>query len=190
MFSLGHHQNFQVVSISSKSKASAGPGISITTIYILMLAYMMMVVINFEVREKCIRLSMVGMAIICCLQGALPLSMLSSTTPAITADRAIILLLALRLGSSYSFFSPSPTRHRTQACIMLFIAHIEGLENSWMVSLDWKDFVTAPQPQQWYCAVYWVITTVSPWGHCMRALRLHVAQGLPMLGPVNAYMVL
>lgn len=50
------------------------------------------------------------------------------------------------------------------ACIMLMIANLEGAENSWLMSLTWKDFVTAAAPQQWYCAVYWVITTVNMGG--------------------------
>uniref|UniRef100_A0A7R9Z6P8 Cyclic nucleotide-binding domain-containing protein n=1 Tax=Chlamydomonas euryale TaxID=1486919 RepID=A0A7R9Z6P8_9CHLO len=94
----------KVVSITSKSKAGAVPVLSITTVYIIMLAYMMMVVINFE------------------------------------------------------------------ACIMLFIAHIEGLENSWMAAFQiadggWINLPTATQPQQWYTAVYWVITTSTTTGY-------------------------
>lgn len=43
---------------------------------------------------------------------------------------------------------------------MLMIAYIEGLDNSWLTNLTWKAFVYATHPQQWYCAVYWIITTV------------------------------
>lgn len=43
---------------------------------------------------------------------------------------------------------------------MLMIAYIEGLNNSWLTNLTWKAFVYATHPQQWYCAVYWIITTV------------------------------
>lgn len=48
-----------------------------------------------------------------------------------------------------------------QACIMLLIAHMEGIENSWLTSATWDDFTQVSRPYKWYCAVYWVITTVS-----------------------------
>jgi hypothetical protein len=48
-----------------------------------------------------------------------------------------------------------------QACIMLLIAHLEGVENSWLSSVSWEDFTTVGPAYQWYAAVYWVITTVS-----------------------------
>ena len=45
---------------------------------------------------------------------------------------------------------------------MLFIAHLEGVDNSWLTSLTWKDFANdATKAQQWYCGIYWVITTVG-----------------------------
>jgi hypothetical protein len=50
-----------------------------------------------------------------------------------------------------------------QACIMLLIAHLEGVNNSWLDVLKWNNFTVAPATQQWYCGVYWVITTVRQW---------------------------
>ena len=49
---------------------------------------------------------------------------------------------------------------------MLFVAQLEGLDNSWLTSLKWDDgtwnFVdNATEAQQWYCGIYWVITTVG-----------------------------
>lgn len=47
-----------------------------------------------------------------------------------------------------------------QACIMVLIAYLNGFEDSWLASLTWEDFTAVSAPYQWYCAVYWVITTV------------------------------
>jgi hypothetical protein len=57
-----------------------------------------------------------------------------------------------------------------QACIMVLIANLEGLENSWLTSATWEDFTSVSQPYQWYCAVYWVITTVR-WFATIRGLH-------------------
>ena len=51
------------------------------------------------------------------------------------------------------------------ACIMLLCANLEGAENSWLISITWMDFVNATAPQQWYCAIYWVITTATATGY-------------------------
>ena len=48
-----------------------------------------------------------------------------------------------------------------QACIMLLIATLAGLDNSFLTSVDWEDFTQVSEPYRWYTAVYWVITTVS-----------------------------
>lgn len=50
-----------------------------------------------------------------------------------------------------------------QACILILIANLEGVENSWLTSVSWDDFTKVDKPYQWYCSVYWVITTVSRW---------------------------
>lgn len=55
----------------------------------------------------------------------------------------------------------TPTHTHTQACIMLLIATLVGLENSFLTSVDWEDFTQVSEPYRWYTAVYWVITTVS-----------------------------
>jgi len=69
------------------------------------------------------------------------------------------------------------------ACIALFIAYIEGLENSWMAAFQiadggWINLPTATQPQQWYTAVYWVITTASTTGYGDITPRSYVEQVL------------
>lgn len=48
-----------------------------------------------------------------------------------------------------------------QSCIMLMIASLEGKENSWMTSLTFRDFTQGTSVEQWYYAIYWMITTVS-----------------------------
>ena len=72
-----------------------------------------------------------------------------------------------------------------QACIMLLIAALEGQENSWLTSLTWMDFVNATQPQQWYCAVYWVITTSTTTGY-----GDITPQSIPEQVLANIYMIL
>ncbi len=47
-----------------------------------------------------------------------------------------------------------------EACIMLLIAYLEGVDNSWLTSVSWEDFTAVTEAEQWYAAVYWVITTV------------------------------
>jgi len=51
------------------------------------------------------------------------------------------------------------------ACIMILIANLEGTEESWLISLTWIDAANAPAPSQWYCAVYWIITTCTTTGY-------------------------
>ncbi len=47
-----------------------------------------------------------------------------------------------------------------QACIMLLIANLEGVHNSWLSVLQWHNFAVSSNSEQWYCGIYWVITTV------------------------------
>lgn len=76
--------------------------------------------------------------------------------------------------------NPPPSAPTYQACIMLMIAYIEGLNNSWLTNLTWKAFVYATHPQQWYCAVYWIITTVREGCgvliDCLRLVNRHLLQ--------------
>jgi hypothetical protein len=40
-------------------------------------------------------------------------------------------------------------------------AYLNGYENSFLTAVTWDDFTAATEPIQWYCAMYYVITTVS-----------------------------
>ncbi|KAF5836837.1 hypothetical protein DUNSADRAFT_5328 [Dunaliella salina] len=52
-----------------------------------------------------------------------------------------------------------------EACIMLLIATLVGLENSFLTSVEWEDFTEVPEPYRWYTAIYWVITTSTTTGY-------------------------
>jgi hypothetical protein len=43
------------------------------------------------------------------------------------------------------------------ACILILLAYMHGLEDSWMSSPSaWEDLPNASRAYQWYSAVYWV----------------------------------
>ncbi|KAG2438741.1 hypothetical protein HXX76_005286 [Chlamydomonas incerta] len=51
------------------------------------------------------------------------------------------------------------------ACIMILLAYMHGLEDSWMTSASWEDLTTASRAYQWYSSVYWIITTATTTGY-------------------------
>ncbi|KAG2453393.1 hypothetical protein HYH02_001617 [Chlamydomonas schloesseri] len=52
------------------------------------------------------------------------------------------------------------------ACILILLAYMHGLEESWMSSpSDWEDLPNASRAYQWYSAIYWVITTATTTGY-------------------------
>ncbi|GFR44039.1 hypothetical protein Agub_g5199, partial [Astrephomene gubernaculifera] len=50
------------------------------------------------------------------------------------------------------------------ACILVLLAYMRGLEHSWMTAVSWTDLVDASRAYQWYCAMYWVITSATTTG--------------------------
>lgn len=42
------------------------------------------------------------------------------------------------------------------ACIMVLLAYMHGLEDSWMTSADWANLPESSRPYQWFTSVYWV----------------------------------
>ncbi|PNH08177.1 Potassium channel KAT2 [Tetrabaena socialis] len=49
------------------------------------------------------------------------------------------------------------------ACVLLLIAFLHGPEDSWMGTRF--DLLDASQFYQWYCAIYWVLTTATTTGY-------------------------
>ncbi|PNW75568.1 hypothetical protein CHLRE_12g531950v5 [Chlamydomonas reinhardtii] len=50
------------------------------------------------------------------------------------------------------------------ACIMVLLAYMHGLEDSWMTSADWANLPESSRPYQWFTSVYWIITTATTTG--------------------------
>jgi len=55
--------------------------------------------------------------------------------------------------------------YNLEACLLILVAYWEGLENSWMASPFWIDMPAASAPEQWYGAVYFVVTTATTNGY-------------------------
>ncbi|KXZ51272.1 hypothetical protein GPECTOR_13g759 [Gonium pectorale] len=50
------------------------------------------------------------------------------------------------------------------ACVLVLLAYLHGLDQSWMTAVSWTDLSEASKPYQWYCALYWIITTTTTTG--------------------------
>ncbi|GAX80758.1 hypothetical protein CEUSTIGMA_g8193.t1 [Chlamydomonas eustigma] len=72
-----------------------------------------------------------------------------------------------------------------ETCIMLLIAYLEGVGHSWLDALKWNDFTVAPPAEQWYCGVYWIITTSTTTGY-----GDITPQSIPEQVFANIYMIL
>ncbi|KAG2496651.1 hypothetical protein HYH03_005471 [Edaphochlamys debaryana] len=50
------------------------------------------------------------------------------------------------------------------ACLLVLMAYIHDPEDSWMTAVEWVDLPNSAKPYQWFCAVYWIITTTTTTG--------------------------
>mmetsp|Transcript_5716 Transcript_5716/g.10891 ORF Transcript_5716/g.10891 Transcript_5716/m.10891 type:complete len:1840 (-) Transcript_5716:319-5838(-) len=50
------------------------------------------------------------------------------------------------------------------ACILLLTANLEGNTQSWMVSVSWVKLPKESSVYKWYCAIYWMIVTMTTTG--------------------------
>ncbi|KAG2496658.1 hypothetical protein HYH03_005478 [Edaphochlamys debaryana] len=50
------------------------------------------------------------------------------------------------------------------ACVLILIAYLYDPLNSWMTAVTWVDLPYEPKPYQWFCAIYWILTTTTTTG--------------------------
>ncbi|EFJ39425.1 hypothetical protein VOLCADRAFT_100992 [Volvox carteri f. nagariensis] len=79
------------------------------------------------------------------------------------------------------------------ACVLVLLAYMHGLENSWMTAVSWADVADSSNFYQWYCAVYWVVTTTTTTGFGDFSPRWWAEQvviGMAMVGGMIAFGIL
>ncbi|GLC55435.1 hypothetical protein PLESTB_000986900 [Pleodorina starrii] len=79
------------------------------------------------------------------------------------------------------------------ACVLVLLAYMHGLDNSWMTAISWTDVPDSSRFYQWYCAVYWVVTTTTTTGFGDFSPRWWAEQvviGCAMVGGMLAFGVL